>query len=72
MLDRNQDPLFNWQFNHYSISAVSRFSSEEIDQILKAIEAYGIYNSHILGGRGEIKKIELSGVGPAIIKTYKR
>lgn len=65
-------PEFSYKTGSLSVKSMVQLSVKDIGQIQTSIQMPSSKSATILGGRGDIQKLDLDQPGAAILKTYKR
>ncbi len=65
-------PIINRKYKSYSFGSLIKLSDAQLEKLVKIFNKPNIETDAVLGGRGSIKRIDLEGVGPVIVKYNTR
>lgn len=65
-------PLINQKYKSYSFGSLLKLNQIQLETLAKIFDKPNNETDAVLGGRGSIKRINLEGVGPVVIKYNTR
>ncbi|MGD9157055.1 MAG: lipopolysaccharide kinase InaA family protein [Desulfobacteraceae bacterium] len=65
-------PIISQKYKSYSFGSLSELSHTQKETLARIFDRPNVETDAILGGRGSIKKIDLEGFGPVVIKYNTR
>ena len=64
--------IITQKYKSYSIGSLSKLNDAQLDKLAKVFDKPNAETEAVLGGRGSVKRINLEGIGPVIIKYNTR
>ena len=65
-------PIINQKYKSYSFGSLLKLNQNQLESLVRVFEKPNTDTEAVLGGRGTIKKINLEGIGPIVIKYNTR
>ena len=61
-------PIIKQKYKSYSFGSLKKLNNIQLEILVKIFDKPNVETDTVLGGRGSIKRINLEGVGPVVIK----
>ena len=65
-------PIITQKYKSYKFGSLSKLNSTQLETLAQIFDTPNVETNTILGGRGSVKKIDLKGIGPIVIKYNTR